>query len=302
MKNKTVILIVCLLCVNANGVDEHQIVVKVQEKNFKMSPKLKGTIEGRIEGHLAILKRIGNCVEKYNKRHSEILRNDTIAIRGDSKGFRYEKLNEFGIEDIVLDSNNCPRSIYFEAVAGRIPTMEELDYNRRTGKVAPSYANLTETVAVQRAKEILYAIYGEKEFQKFDSISISQNEKKFDIWFLVKIHNEIWDSRSSNITIDANSGEIELFRGDGINPNLDYTYTPKISKNAVLKMYQNEIDVLNADVNLSMAVLTKYQKRDKSLIWAWHLYGARHDKKLGTAAMMFIDSETGEVLFKKMDY
>jgi hypothetical protein len=35
--------------------------------------------------------------------------------------------------------------------------------------------------------------------------------------------------------------------------------------------------------------------------WTWYVFGRRKDKHIGTAAMMAIDSETGEVLFKKIE-
>ena len=109
------------------------------------------------------------------------------------------------------------------------------------------------------------------------------------------------DLRRSIIEINANDGQIVKFSGEGLS-DIDFNYVPKITKDQVLKIYSSEIQKLDAEITIDKVFLNKYSGKGGGRRWVWQIYGVRHDKDLGTAAMMFIDSETAEVVFKKMDY
>jgi hypothetical protein len=114
---------------------------------------------------------------------------------------------------------------------------------------------------------------------------------------------DIRDTRRVEIVINANTGKFETFYGTSKNAQeINYNYVPKISKSQVLQTYSNESIKLHADIVLTDVELI-YKQIDEAghHKWTWYVYGRRKDKHIGTAAMMAIDSETGEVLFKKME-
>ena len=121
----------------------------------------------------------------------------------------------------------------------------------------------------------------------------------YAINFLVKTKNDIIDFSRITITINANSGLIESYNGGPLK-KLDYSYVPKISKDYVLTKYNEERMKLNASIDISKIGLDRRVFKGHNR-WMWTIYGIRKDKDMGTAAMMFFDSETGELLFKRMD-
>jgi hypothetical protein len=261
--------------------------------------------ESRIHDHIAIFNRLHKDSTQFNKNRSlsaQVEQNEKIHVvfHPDKKEWEYNDLVGCGISTIKITDCGIPRFISFNTVS-RIFTKEEFDYNNHTNKIPPSYATLTEVQAVERAKLLLNLIE-DTESKKYDSISVIPvaSGNAYNVIFRIKIRNDIWDSRSASMAINANTGEIENFFGDGKCEDVDYSYIPKIPKSQALQMYEDEIKRLGADISISKIVLCPpgYNSQKK---WEWNIYGYRKDKELNTAAMMFIDSETGEVFFKKMD-
>jgi hypothetical protein len=171
--------------------------------------------------------------------------------------------------------------------------------NLKTKKIPPSYCVITEQQAVERAQKVLNEIYGASEAAKFDSVSIDGIYQEYRVDFRVKPKNDISDSRCSHFNINANTGEIESYTGDGLS-DLDLSYVPTVPKSQALQMYLDECTRLKADIVIKKVVLDKHTYKGLRR-WVWTIYGRRKDKELFWAAAMFFDSETGEVLYKNME-
>jgi hypothetical protein len=228
---------------------------------------------------------------------------DTVSVTYDRtlKKTTYEDVKKHGIGTIKIGDDGFPRYINFNTTPsiGRGFTVEEYNLNRETNKIPPSYCSITEQQAVERARQVLNSIYGPTENGKFDSVSISGDHQEYLIDFRIKPKNDISDNRCSHISINANTGEIEGYSGDGLS-DIDFSYIPQITKNQALQMYSAECTNLGADIVITDIFLSKYSNKGLRC-WVWKIYGMRKDKKLSMAAMMFIDSETSEVLYKNME-
>jgi hypothetical protein len=303
------LVIVCLIltagiCSALAGEDSLHI-ESVEGTTFYYNFCDRPAFESRIHDHMSIFKRLIKDSIRFNKDNrlekQVELNNKVHAIfHPEDKEWEYNNLLQCGISIIRITDCGIPQFISFD-IPSRNFTKEEYDYNTRTNKIPPSYATLTEEQAVTRAKSLLNLIEG-AESKKYDSVSVTPVGvgDAYNVVFEVKMKNDIWDSRSARIIINANTGEIETFFGDGKCEDVDYSYIPKIPKSQALQMYADEIKRLGADISISKIVLDIYKKHGQKR-WTWTIYGYRKDKELSTAAMMFIDSETGEVFFKRMD-
>jgi hypothetical protein len=228
---------------------------------------------------------------------------DSISItnnnpRGD---IEYHSITGRNFRFAAMDSKNMIRSIAFP-INERSLTKEENKNYSQTRKIPDTFKNISEEDAIAIAKRFHLAVYGKEENSKFDTLSLSNSHSSYFVKFKIKQKNEILDTRSSIITVNANTGEIESFTGEGLS-DIDLNYSPKFTKSQALVMYKDVSDRLNATITIRTMGLSKIsKKKDGKSRWAWLIYGDRKDKYLGTSAMMFIDSETGEVLFNKMDY
>jgi hypothetical protein len=306
------LVIVCLIlsagiCSALAGEDSIQY-ESVEGTTFYYNSCDRPVFENRIHDHMAIFKRLTKDSIRFNKDNrleKQIESNTKVhaVFHPGDKEWEYNNLLQCGISIIRITDCGIPRFISFDAPPSRNFTKEEYDYHNQTNKIPPSYATLTEEQAVTKAKSLIKLIEGAEESKKYDSVSITPVGvgNAYIVTFRVKIKNDIWDSRSADIVINANTGEIESFSGDGKCGDVDFSYIPKIPKSQALQMYEDEIKRLGADISNSSIVLCPpgFNSQNK---WEWNIYGNRKDKKLHLAAKMVIDSETGEVLVNRMDY
>jgi len=66
-----------------------------------------------------------------------------------------------------------------------------------------------------------------------------------------------------------------------------------------LDMYLEEGSKLGSTIEITKIVLNKFYTND-TVRWHWRIIGDRKDRQLTTSEMMWVDSETGEVIFKNM--
>lgn len=234
-------------------------------------------------------------------------KNDTIIILLDKHLKRNVYINlqqQFGIRRIEMDNDGYPRTISFKTAYPRAMTENEKEESSKTKGFAPSYCTISKDTAIARAYKLLAAIYGNAEAETFDSVTVKDlgNRTDYYISFSIKRTGDIVDFRKANIIINANTGQIMdyYFHGPVKRPSyLDFNYVPKVSKTEVLTIYEDKKIRLNADIDIQEVYL--YWNEIKNVNrWEWRIYGHRKDKILGTSAMMFFDSETGEVLFERM--
>ena len=224
----------------------------------------------------------------------------------DKKHKMYTYINlqqQFGIRRIKIDKDGYPRRIAFETRYPRSMTEKEKEESRKTRGFAPSYCTISKDTAIARAYRLLTAIYGITEAQTFDSVSVKDSGTRTDYFITLSIKRtgDILDRRNAEIVINANTGQIKDYYGSGKRPPyLDFNYVPKVSKAEVLMIYIEEKNRLHADIDIREVYLY-WNKINNVNRWEWRIYGHRNDEVLGTSAMMFFDSETGEVLFKRMD-
>jgi hypothetical protein len=308
--NMNHLIVVCLVFIvgiySAFAEEDSMQSESVGGKTFSFKSSDKPMFESKIHDHLPIFQKLDKDSILFNIERNlskQTNSNEKIRVRYNShlQVMEYSGLLQYGIETISIDDYGMPKYIYFLPPHCRNFTKEEYDYNTRTHKIPPSFATITEAQAIDITKHLLKLIEG-TESKKYDSVSVTPVGvgNAYIVTFRVKIKNDIWDSRSADIVINANTGEFKSFSGDGKREDVDYSYIPKIPKSQVLQMYEDEIKRLGADISISKIVLDIYEKHGLKR-WAWTIYGYRKDKELNTAAMMFIDSETGEVFFKKMD-
>jgi hypothetical protein len=204
-----------------------------------------------------------------------------------------------------FDKNNCIRKIYFDASGflGRNYTPEEKIYHDKTGKIPSTYCTISKNQAIEMAKKLLLLVYGKKEYEKFDSIVVQTYDKTYGVIFKIKRKNDIADRRTSAVIINPNTGLIERFSSEGLS-KVEFDYIPKITKVQAMQIYWEEVNRLGANITVdsTKVLLEKYSETGENGRWAWNIYGVRHDKNLGHTAFMAIDSETGDVLGKSMDY
>jgi hypothetical protein len=304
------LIVVCLMFIvgicSAFAEEESMQSESVGGKTFSFKSSDKPAFESKIHDHLPIFQKLDKDSILFNIERNlskQANSNEKIRVRYNSRlqVMEYSGLLQYGISTISIDDYGMPKSINFLPPLSRNFTEEENEYYLNTNKIPPSYAAITEAQAIDRAKHLLKLIEG-TESKKYDSVSVIPVGvcNAYNVIFRVKIRNDIWDSRSARIVINANTGEIESFSGDGKREDVDFSYTPKIHKSQALQMYKDEIKLLGADISISKIALDIYEIHGQKR-WVWTIYGHRKDKELSTAAMMFIDSETGEVFFKRMD-
>jgi hypothetical protein len=228
--------------------------------------------------------------------------NDTVRVIVDSEPVRivYYFGNKYGIRSIDFDTFDIPKLIYFNCINERLLTGEESEYFKLHKKISPSFAMITKEQSIDRGKALLGSIFGNVESQKFDSTVVDENETNYKVKFYIKIKNDILDGRSAEVTLNANSGEIERYLSYGSSYGIDFSYIPKVKKAQVLQLYADETKRLNAEIAINSIALSNWTKRELSC-WACFVYGYRKDKILNHSAMMVIDSETGKVIVNAMD-
>ena len=72
----------------------------------------------------------------------------------------------------------------------------------------------------------------------------------------------------------------------------DFNYIPRISKEQALAMHADTCKKINVETDNVEVWLHKSDNR-----WHWRIYASRKVKGYGRPAIMFIDSETGEVFY-----
>ncbi len=243
-------------------------------------------------------------IDSPNKKENEKDETTIIVIDKQHKIKKYINLQQkFGIDRIEMDKDNYPRRIGFKTRYPRAMTAKEKKESSKIKGIAPSYCTISKDTAIARAYTLLKAIYGNAEAETFDSVTVKDLGTRTDYFvsFSFKRTGDILDFRKADIVINANTGQIMDYFGPGKRPSyLDFNYVPKVSKTEVLAKYEEEKNRLNADINIREVYLY-WNEIGGVNRWEWHIYGDRKDKILGTSAMMFFDSETGEVLFERMD-
>jgi hypothetical protein len=262
--------------------------------------------EEKLKKHNAIFDKIckGYC-DSVNPRAlvKTKIADDTIKVSYHKglKVYVYKDLERYGIKQIYIDENDFPKSIYFSTPHPRRPSLEEM---RNPSKISPTYCNISESSAVAKARMVLESVYGAEEAGYFEVAEIPQTSSEYCVTFKTMTKNDISDCRSATVIVNANTGFVDHFTGDGRrDPDFTYDYIPKVSKSQALQMYENERLRLGADIEINEVILLIGKKHGKTgeKCWAWHIYGFRKDIEMTTSAYMFIDSETGEVLAKKLE-
>jgi uncharacterized membrane protein YkoI len=306
---KIVLSLLLTLVVNRPifGEETKNKIILLNNFTFSIDPSVSDTIAKKTIGNfqkVAALYDSCPTIKRQLSKYSLKENGNTMTKKYDVVQDKDEYIVRDGEEQVIsaaFAGDGLIRSIYFKAIGGRNFTREERREYKTTGKIPVTYKTISEEDALKSAEELHRFVYGNDEHKKFDSITIMQHGQEYGIYFNVKVKNDICDSRHSEVIINANSGEIEHFSDEGLS-SITFDYIPKIPKNEVIEMYNAEVERLKADIKIREMYLQKYPNKNGENRWAWLIYGDRHDTVLGTSAMMFIDSETGEVLFKKMDY
>lgn len=306
--NKLIFLIysICIIIVCLHAEDAPFIKFKL-DKSVKQadSAKVITDFNKNIKKIAEIRDAIGSFQTIVFPKKNRNSKNDTIVIVLDKQFKMNVYLNlrqQFGIKRIEMDNDGYPRRIGFETVWPRTMRKEEKRESLKITGIAPSYCTILKDTAIARAYQLLAAIYGNAEAETFDSVAVKISGTGMDYFITLSIKRtgDILDFRKANININANTGQILDYDGPGKRePYLDFNYVPNVTKAEVLRIYEEEKNRLNADIVIREVYLYWNEIRNVNR-WEWRIYGHRKDKILGTSAMMFFDSETGEVLFKRM--
>jgi len=280
--------------------------IDIEKHSFYVDSTINKVSRDTIKKHLNIISSILDSCKHKNTNTGKTIKSsskDSIKIirNRSRKFFKYQnKSKKPSFNSAIVDSSGFLRGIYFPHESGSGWTREELQTYLRTKKIPESYKKIDEKKAIAIAREFHRAVYGKKEDSKFDSVYVVTDQSKYFVRLKIKPRNNIMDTRRSVIAVNANTGQIVSFNCEGLS-DIDFNYVPKITKEQVLKMYKNAIDSLQAKIRIRKMGLNKYIGKNGERVWAWKIYGQREDKILYTSAMMFIDSETGDILFQKMD-
>ena len=304
---KIVLIVVTIsACLYSKSSENERVVrnLKIDKIHYKVYESANSLENDNMNRQVYIIKNIKDACQPFNKiKDAEIKSgNDSVVVTYNkrTKLTSYRNLNQYGISVVEFGNDNIPRSCLFKSSPSRNFTQAEDEMYAKTKKIPQSYKKINEDKAIEQGRALINTIYGVEEGNKFDSVKVSYNNKDFILFYCVKIKNDIWDSRSIEIAINANTGEIQRYSG-GRSSDIDFSYVPKISKENARQVYAVEIKKLNADIEINQIALSKRKDSKGKYRWLWRIYGTRKDKKIGTSAMMFIDSETGEIVFKKMD-
>jgi hypothetical protein len=277
--------------------------IKISKNSFYFDSTINKVGRDTLEKHLQVISLIVDSCRLINNqtlRKSNIDSIDSLVIsKRDKNRIEYRDLNNRKFISATVDFNNTIRKIWFYP-NGRGLTKEEIKSYFRTRKIPETFRNISEDEAIGIAKKFHRAIYGKKEDLKFDSIYVTISQKAYTVTLGIKQKNDIWDTRTSNITVNANTGEIEHFRGEGLS-DIEFSYVPKVKKEQFLQIYKAVRDSLHAIIIVHEIGLTKHPNKNGENRLAWQIYGQREDKSLRLSAMFFVDSETGEVLLNALD-
>jgi hypothetical protein len=295
-------------CFLGNAQEKASFQITADSIRFYGDSDSKVISNNKLMEHVEIFKKVNRVLSSFSKSQSvssqrSAIDSARIMCNKKTNTCEYQDLKKYGIRGIKIHEDGTIDYIRFYTSTPRHFTETENKFCHEKHRIPPTYCLLSDSVAIEKARVLLRAIIGEEDGRKFDSVSIAGNYKVYDIFLNIKKRNDICDPRRAEIVIHANTGEFESFYGPSKDTHeINYNYVPKISKSQVLQMYSNESIKLHADIVLSIVELV-YKQIDEEghHRWTWYAYGRRKDKHIGTAAMMAIDSETGEVLFKKLE-
>ena len=277
--------------------------LRVGQTSFYMDTIPEGIDETKIKKHLdkmlEIHSKLKDIVPHLKKINTSNIKDTVSIVVPNKREYEYNHLDNLGITWLSFDNNDVVIKLGLQASGYRNVTREELKEYIRTRKVPSTYAAVTEEEAIALARKMHRLIYGKEEDKKFDSVRVTHSSRFYGVHFSVKAKNNIRDWRSSTVIINANSGEIESFSGEGLNKSITYDYTPKIPKSRAIEIFTAETERFHSDMKIKEIYLAK-RKNDKDEIrWAWQIFGNRQGF-MGTADVLYIDSENGEIIYNQI--
>jgi len=303
------LLVVCVLCVgavSAKGGNYQNI--KVGNTNCFVDGINEDVKRTKVEKDIEVVASFFNKCKSLKYRQVKLQVDkmaagaDTVRVERKKDGIHrilFEGGRKKGVS-VAIDSLHVIRKLYLGG-GGRALTEAEEKECAMGDRIPESYKKVSKEDALQMAYAVNTFVYGEEEADKFDSVTVDEARKAYSVRFMVKPRNDIFDMREVTVTIDANNGQIRSVYTNGAR-NLDYSYVPKIKKEQVLEMYRHIVDSLHATVNIRKVGLTMYSYGDVGPErWTWQVFGDRKDKMISMAAMLFVDSETGEIIYVNME-
>lgn len=296
-----------LLSISYSSYSKEKIVrqVAIENDTFNIDSTANFIMEKQLKVHKELFMRISGIWKDIHKidAHEAKARDDIkkpISCKKKNNSMEYTSLSRFGINKITIFENGLINTIDFKADKPRRMSLAERKEYDSTQQYPETFRALSESEAIGLARVFIDRIYGTGRASNYDSVLVRTINEVYHLMFNIKTKNDIRGVGRISIEICVNTGQIRRFSGSRypLLTEADYSYVPKISKEQALQMYREECAKINADIEIREMFLIKEvpRRRGGEKIWMWKIFGKRKDKEKLMASMLFIDSETGEIL------
>ncbi len=196
-------------------------------------------------------------------------------------------------------------------------TKEEMKFYNETKKLPKSWAVVDTNIALGTARDFLEDAVRLDALEYYDSIEVANTDECYVFRFRVRQKRNICEHRVVTVWVNANAGYVEYFRV----PNragytdLEPEYAPKVTfeqAQQILIKYGEEIGKTIRFESMPEAEEATYDKvrafclkpkntedvlKENVEGWMWHAFIRREPSILFQKNEVFIDSETGEILY-----
>ncbi len=273
----------------------------LSEDNLKTFKEVIVTIENivdKITGKRT-KKELSSKIDSIYVTRSDIQRERPKHERS----FRiFKKNKKAGIYYLAMDINNYPYTIHWGHDVSKLPKFDDLKKLQDEHADIAGYPVFPESTAVLYAKEFISQLNGNESAAMFDSVSFNYCAKfdinmQYQICFYIKPKNDINDPTKAMVRINAFTGEFTEYEGRlPVLSKDDFNYIPKITKDQALAIHADKCKKLQGSIKYSTVELMKRYLRDSR--WHWRIHASNTDGKKTRPAIVYIDSENGEIIYK----
>ena len=301
MKNK-ILMVLILTVVNVVGENKKQRIFESSKFIVDLKDDTQKIDKECLEKHIEIIE---NLLPWLNCQDS------SANIKQDEKPmsliYWYNEHSIYSNDHwrIEFDKNGIVSSIHVESCT-RSLTIDEQNYFNMHNKISPSILNIDKKEATIIAKKFFNNLLKKYNMQNdtlaYDSVFVSNGQDRYIICFRVRAKNHISDTRSADVSINPNNGQLLHFYTYGLLKKRNMNYKPKIS----YEQFTSMIDSLKSINELHMNNQIKLELRPglwQWKKWIWVLWGCKVENCY-TSSMLVVDSETGKILtnqFKTAD-
>ncbi len=295
--------------------NEQNKIVKLNNMVFKLKSEDTAITDIRLKSYIDIVNKIEAGIYKITgklKKPAVLNETDSIKVTRDElqKNIALHerrvvmefKNRKTGVKYIEFDNQNYPSWIDFPHDVSKSPKYEDLRKLREKEADLSKYPVIPESTAVKYAVSFLELLNGVEKTAIYDSIGVqvyaeADINMQYIVVFKAKVKNDICDARGAGVRINAFTGELVGYRGEPPFLNKeDFNYTPKISREQAIEIHAEACKKLPGIIKINSALL--YKENINVTRWHWCINASNIRGEYGYPAILYIDSETGEIFYK----